>query len=345
MLVLGDSVVWGQGLKEEKKFHSIVREQIRGELPTSRDLREVFRAHSGATILPEEKLCPIEPGEVPITTPTIFAELQSALSDYYSFGVKEEEINLVLLNGGINDVTFPVIVNPFTSDKSLIKLSQKYLGAAGMQPLLNTLLKTFPNALVCLTGYFPIISTETDPNLLLHLLLAFFGQQGSAKILKKAAKRQAELQKKAVKNTAQTSQPNWLIGRLSELSALWKRESDADLLNTVRTIGNPRVLFVPVEFASAECYAAPRTNFWRITGSGGGVGNLVSDDSMFELRQQICPKVNKDLEPLGRLTCVPAGAGHPNELGAAKYANAIIDALHRSDAYRRLIGSAGRVSP
>jgi lysophospholipase L1-like esterase len=43
MLVLGDSVVWGQGLPEEKKFYSIVRDKLQSEV-LHRNIRLVMRA-------------------------------------------------------------------------------------------------------------------------------------------------------------------------------------------------------------------------------------------------------------------------------------------------------------
>src|SRR4051812_2641493 len=88
MLVLGDSVVWGQGLSEEKKFYTRVKNAIERELPGNRKVRQLVEAHSGAAIAPKKpKSCPTAPGEVPIVTPTLFSQVDAALSTYASFGV------------------------------------------------------------------------------------------------------------------------------------------------------------------------------------------------------------------------------------------------------------------
>lgn len=125
MLVLGDSVVWGQGLSEENKFYTKVKDEIERELSGNRKVRQLVDAHSGAVIAPKKpKCCPIAPGEVPIGTPTLFAQVDTALSKYASFGVNRNDIDLVLPNGCINDIGFPLIVNPFTSQKTITKQSE-----------------------------------------------------------------------------------------------------------------------------------------------------------------------------------------------------------------------------
>src|SRR5262249_52883224 len=137
MLVLGDSVVWGQGLNEENKFYTKVKNAIQQELPGNRKVRQLVEAHSGAVIAPKKpKSCPTAPGEVPIATPTLFSQVDAALTTYASFGVAAEEVDLVLLNGCINDVGFPAIVNPFTSDKTITKQSAKFCNQ-GMEKLLR----------------------------------------------------------------------------------------------------------------------------------------------------------------------------------------------------------------
>jgi hypothetical protein len=49
MLVFGDSIMWGQGLKEEYKFHSIVENHIKSNLAGVQVNKKVM-AHSGALL-------------------------------------------------------------------------------------------------------------------------------------------------------------------------------------------------------------------------------------------------------------------------------------------------------
>jgi hypothetical protein len=248
--------------------------------------------------------------------------------------VKPEDVDLVLLNGGINDVTFPIIVNPFTSEKTITKQSEKFC-KQGMRTLLNRLTVSFPRAVIVVTGYFPMISTATDPDLLLKLIQAFFGENKSKDIIHKAEKEQRkELKAAARLHQELPDEPAWLIRRLTLLSSHWKSTSDADLQAAVDevTTGMPvkRVLFAQVDFQPEECYAAPQTNFWKITGSGGGVGNLITDDSMFSVRQETCRLAAPDLNSFQKLICPAAGTGHPNERGAQKYFAAILHKLQES---------------
>ena len=332
MLVLGDSVVWGQGLVEESKFYTIVKKRIEQDLLPGRTVHMLNLSHSGASILPKAKSCPAVPGEVPIGTPTIYSQVNSASSIYASSGVKPEEVNLVLLNGGINDIGFPLIVNPFTQEKKLIKLSKKFC-LEEMEKLLLTLNKTFPKADLLVTGYFPMISGKTDQEILMKLIRAFLGLPKGNEVLRNAAKRQKDQLKRAEKmNDANLKQSNWLIDRLALLSDVWKRTSDRDLEEAVNRINSRneslpgpagRAVFVKVNFLPEECYGASNTHLWQITGSSGGIGNFVTDDQMFSQRAETCRLVAADLNSRAKLVCPIAGTGHPNKFGSQKYADAI----------------------
>lgn len=329
LLVLGDSVVWGQGLNEDAKFYTIVQQGLEQQL--SRRVDKLNLSHSGAAILPKAKPCPSLPGEVPIGTPTLYAQAKTAQSMYAAAGVKPEAIDLVLLNGGINDVGFPVIVNPGTSHKKLAEQSQKYCFRE-MAALLHSLHESFPKAHLVVTGYFPIISQGTDKHLVIDLIMAFLGVSQGAEIQRSAAKHQREQLKRAEKlNDANLRRSDWLIDRLAKLSDVWKTRSDADLQAAVDAVnagsGRPTATFVKVTFADNECYAAEKTNLWKITGSSGGVGHFITNDQMFSQRGETCRLIDADLNARARLICPVAGTGHPNTAGSQKYADAIFEKL------------------
>ena len=340
MLVLGDSVVWGQGLSEEKKFYTKVKNAIERELPANRKVRQLVKAHSGATIAPKKpKSCPIAPGEVPIASPTLFSQVDAALSTYASFGINREDVDLVLVNGCINDVGFPVIVNPFTREKKITKESAKFC-KAGMESLLLRIRDRFPRAVIVVTGFFRIISPATDPEVMDKLLEAFLGGSQSRKIVSRAAKEQQKEMRRAGRRSASLAeQPPWLIRQLSLLSNHWKSVSDSDLQAAVDVINTnsagPKAYLAKVVFSDEECYAAKGTNLWKITGSGGGLGNLLTDDEMFVARQETCRLAAADLKGVGRLICPAAGTGHPNVKGAEKYADAIIQQLRNASVFGR----------
>src|SRR2546423_4740623 len=106
IVVLGDSVPWGQGLEPAEKFYSLVQAAIPGAEST-------LIAHSGATI--GVGVPPTEAqvdGEVPTAYPTIMQQVEA-------FNDAPEAVDLVLVNGGVNDINFFLILHPLTDNADL----------------------------------------------------------------------------------------------------------------------------------------------------------------------------------------------------------------------------------
>ena len=320
MLVLGDSIMWGQGLREEEKFYTKVREALEREV-VCRKVNLRVLAHSEATILPKREFCPDAPGEVPARRPTINAEVELAVQDYAGAGVPLGSVGLVVVDGGINDVTIARIINFFTPDDKIVSLARKLCGDA-MRDLLDTILQTFPNAFVVVPGYFPILSEQTDPNTMRDLIAAFFGLDEGAKMMKRAEEMMAK------------RGPDWFLKRQAALSSLWYRESDRNLQQSVDKANaadikrrgaaadaKPRAYFAHIPFAPDESYSAPNTALWKIVGSAPG-GGFRTDDQMYEARQPLCVEYEPD--PIRLKVCKAAGTGHPNLRGEAKYTEAIL---------------------
>lgn len=320
MLVLGDSVMWGQGLREEEKHYTKVRDALEREV-VCRKVNLRVLAHSEATILPKHKFCPDAPGEVPARRPTIPAEVELAVEDYARAGVPLASIGLVVVDGGINDVTVARIINFLTPDDKIVGLARKFCGEA-MRDLLGTVLRTFPNAVVVVPGYFPILSEQTDPNTMDDLIAAFFGLDQGAKMMKRADEMTAR------------RGPDAFLKRQAALSALWYGESDKNFQRAVDEANaadakrrgelagaKPRAYFAHIPFAPDESYGAPNAALWKITGSAPG-GGFRSDDQMYEARQPQCEAYEPD--PFRLLVCKAAGTGHPNLRGEAKYTEAIL---------------------
>lgn len=320
MLVLGDSVMWGQGLREEEKFYTKVKEALEREV-VCRKVNLRVLAHSEASILPEHKFCPDAPGEVPARRPTINAEVELAVQDYAGAGVPLGSVGLVVVDGGINDVTVKRIINFLTPDDKIISLARKFCGEA-MRDLLGTILRTFPNAFVVVPGYFPILSEQTDPNTMHDLIAAFFGLDEGAKMMKRVEEMRAK------------RGPGSFLKRQAALSSLWYRESDRNLQRAVDEANaadvkrrgaaadaKPRAYFAHIPFAPDESYGAPNAALWKIVGSAPG-GGFRSNDQMYEARQPQCVEYEPD--PIRLLVCKAAGTGHPNLRGEAKYTEAIL---------------------
>ena len=111
MLVLGDSISWGQGLKDEHKAWFLVKKWL--ELNSGRPVRVQVEAHSGAVI--GELTAPgADPrtnytvdGEISRADPTINDQIENALRSR----ADPSQVDLVLVNGCINDVDSRRLLN------------------------------------------------------------------------------------------------------------------------------------------------------------------------------------------------------------------------------------------
>ena len=94
----GDSVHWGQGHVPKDKFAFNVAQAL--------GLMLQMHAHSGATIGAGETCEGSTDPEVPFACPTIVQQV-------VNYPVDPANTGLVLINGGVNDVTVQRIINPF----------------------------------------------------------------------------------------------------------------------------------------------------------------------------------------------------------------------------------------
>src|SRR5437588_6374668 len=95
MLVLGDSILWGQGLKPEHKSWYQVKRWL--ERTTGRKVVERIEAHSGSVIelaSTDDRLSASNP-EVNVALPTIHDQIDEALKSY----TDASQVDLVLLSG------------------------------------------------------------------------------------------------------------------------------------------------------------------------------------------------------------------------------------------------------
>src|SRR6267143_1578670 len=112
MLVLGDSIMWGQGLKPEQKFSWRIKCWLQEK--TNREVNQKVFAHSGALISANPASAPkfkSNDGEVNLPYPTVNEELDNA-RDFY--GLTSAKVNLILLDGCINDVDVSNLLNVTT---------------------------------------------------------------------------------------------------------------------------------------------------------------------------------------------------------------------------------------
>lgn len=320
VVAFGDSVMWGQGLAEPSKFVSKVRLWLQGQL--GKEVRLLSFARSGAVYgpLPTQDETPAlqelitSSGEIPRNGPTI---MNQALVIAPS-RITPADVDLVLLDGCINDVGVMNILNPDASDQAIATLTQQNCGPGVMDARLSRVHALYPNARILLTGYFPIVSNLSDITAV-AVLMTNVGALSAAVAplfgvpidpltgVVAGAVASEVLRSKAVSH-----------------SNTFHAVSTALLTTSVVTanshLAGNRIRFVPIPFAPLNAYAAPDTWLWLVPTPGIPISN--AKDEVFEQRVRACTAV-PNMPP----SCIPASMGHPNVKGAQAYADAITASL------------------
>lgn len=107
ILVIGDSILWGQGLKTERKTWYLVKLWL--EKNTGRKVIERIEAHSGAVIERASATDNLtsDNREVNLALPMLHDQLDNALKEY----ADPAQVDLVLLSGCGNDVGLLNLLN------------------------------------------------------------------------------------------------------------------------------------------------------------------------------------------------------------------------------------------
>lgn len=325
VLAIGDSIVWGQGLDDASKFTVRVRDWLQQQLQLPVTLTSF--AHSGAIIEQHGSgdALPPYPGEVPNSWPSITAQARMAagLAPRTITAPPADEIDLVILDGGINDVGVKNILDPRLS--SLASVTQQKCDFA-MRALLSDVAMLFPNARVVVTGYFAIVSPESsllDVALLLMGLgvvaTPFIGLGGVAMQAAAIAELVAEFGGEGPLKTAlatrsatfHTTATSALRSAVSAVNAQFKRD----------------FRFAEPGFGPRNSYAAPDSWLWHVSAAA----SPTTPDPAAAQRRQAClaryGNVEPDRTPGASFTDAPqcplAAMGHPNVRGAQAYADSI----------------------
>jgi len=333
MLVLGDSIMWGQGLKPEQKFSWRIKCWLQEK--TNREVRQTVFAHSGALISVDPATAPrfkSNDGEVNLPYPSINEELDQA-RDFY--GPASAKVNLILLDGCINDVDVSNLLN-VTTDPNWLRERINTSCKLGMHDLLKRVTESFPNAQVIVPSYYRIVSDSTADNAFIRLL---------AKNLNNKRPEARRMTDKEMRD------------RLIKLSELWYRASTGDLREAVDRLNAelaarnlpPKATFVEIDFWPEHSFSAAETLLWNfIFGSTNlsglrkfivtlsfGTAAYKPNDEVRESRVRSCnetfkaPKGQKETDAEKRdrkdrlLICRYASLGHPNQMGALVYTEAI----------------------
>jgi hypothetical protein len=291
-------------------MHALVENEIKSKMGDIGVYKTVF-AHSGAIIGSNNNRT--QPaiqgdfgGEVNDPYPTI---REQVLAGVRNGATSDETVDLVLLDGGINDVGVANILNPKSEidqplDQRIDLACHRY-----MKELLKLTAEKYPRAKIIVTGYYQIISEDTFTDLeelvVTTLLLTAFGIVGNVVGLLAGAA-EDEIKKRCLnfKDRSHTKIQLAIAETMNELPMSSGRISFAD----------------PGFLAENSALASNALIF--------GIGTDLSpqdNDVIAEERRLVCERNTP--ERGDKNTCAIASVGHPNPKGAEKYASAVISQL------------------
>ncbi len=326
LVVLGDSILWGQGLKTEHKSWYLVKNWLEENQHVT--VRERVQAHAGAVIGTA--------GVAPPRSLTLYGEINSAwptLHDQIDDAVRvigdASQVDLVLVDGCINDVNARSFLNAGNSIPVIEALTREKCGAP-VEALLVRVASAFPNAHIVLTGYYPVMSEKTPRDLFMRALAKRFYTALSP-----------EAQRPSDKN---------LFERLTAISNAWYEASNRTLTAAVAKSNEQlvargsrqRVLFARIPFQPEHAFAARDSRLWGFNATTirkmlalftFGKVSLHANDEVSSRRWSMCedffrkqPNETDAQKPARKdnlMVCKLAAIAHPNRKGAVMYAEAI----------------------
>jgi hypothetical protein len=324
MLVLGDSLIWGQGLKEEDKFYWLTKQWLQKEVfAQNRQVNLKLKAHSGSTLtLHEEEAEGFKKAgwqeetkfyhpEVNVSFPSIKTQIDLASREYQAEEKRAESVNLIMLSGGITDITVAALLNPFGNNKKLKNDIAKYCYDK-MLEVLQHAASVFPNALIAVVGYYPIISPKTSSGKLYNALLEAY---------------EFPRPLKPVANNIFTEQFFKIIhARGTRRSRIWAEHSDIKLQEAVKSLNaqfnQRRAIFIKTPITEETCLETKNTLLFKMGKKGK------TEDAHFEERNMECNKSLKELKKDAGIKystrfCEISPVGHPNVEGSRAYAEAV----------------------
>ncbi|HVH72820.1 MAG TPA: hypothetical protein VNB49_17160, partial [Candidatus Dormibacteraeota bacterium] len=333
IVTLGDSIMWGQGLPDGQKFRDDVAGWFQAQFGASRQVIQIpTKSHSGAIIAVDRDRESSFPGEVPDDYPSITLQVTLTVRDLRQRGTDPTAVDLVLVDGGINNVSVLEILKPNHSTGTIEAFTNAAMDK--MAVLLQDVLRCFPSAGVVVTGYYPIVTSDTE----LPALTALFGVFGAelggpigvvgAAAVAEASKHQMIRNSAAFADTAR------------------KR-----LVEMVKQLNPPppepaRIVLAWPNFQSDNAYGAAHTFLWTVTDfvgpeaegrAGGSPPPPGTPNRVAWNRARDCAAVGRGADP----KCLDASMGHPNLAGAGAYTTAIVDAIRGSSLWARITQPSG----
>lgn len=350
VVVFGDSVMWGDGLRPEHKFVYLFGQDLANL--TGRPVRVVSYAHSGARLSRIDDLNSVMHeldgkllGDLDSQRPTTVEQEEcSAKTD--------SDAEVVLLDGCINDVGATDIAIPFPFNFTQPGAIAENAEACHkpMHDLLQKALLQYPNATIIDVNYYRIVSTASHPAPLMETRM-----RAALDLTEEQQKLWAASKKPLPSPPAS---PHGAMAESAQLSAFlhWAYNSDAFLntsqdcfnnaVGTVDQLPNPqacsqhvplpyrcpssplmlqatassRVYLATLDDKPEFSYGASKSRIWPVP-----VGNIPSThDDFYDERQKLCKRVYRWwFQGVQREKCMIDVTAHPNLEGAKDYEHAL----------------------
>ncbi|MGC2236708.1 MAG: hypothetical protein WA584_11135 [Pyrinomonadaceae bacterium] len=322
-LVIGDSLVWGQGLREEQKFYHLTREWLQTEIfKNERQINLKVKAHSGASInlkqYETDALQAAEIGEdeffhreVNLSFPSIRAQIDVARKEYEN----PQSVNLIMLTGGITDIRLSTILNPLKDNDELKRAIAGHCNEK-MFELLKHAAGEFPNALIAVCGYYPFLSKYTPSSKIFNNLLEIYDVPQPVKSL--------------INNPLNRRLLKPYRKKMVERSMIWAENSNIEFKKAIERLNakfdKPRAVFIESPIKAENSIGAKNALLFEVGKKGK------AEDALAAERMSVCGKTIDELKKLTDLklrarTCELATIGHPNVEGSKAIAEAIKEKL------------------
>jgi len=322
-LVVGDSIVWGQGLEEKDKFYSLTAEWLRNAaFGKHRDVNVKVKAHSGSTLKfhaeEAEKYKKADcdetffhDPEVNVGFPSIWKQIEVADDEYKATGISNGA-DLIMLTGGITDISVENVLDPFADNKKLSPLIEKYC-RDHVFDVLEHAATLHPNAIIVIVGYFPMVSPKSSKSRMFNDWLESMSFPRPLKPL-------------ANNGVVRPLFFNRLGKKAITRSRIWFDESNKNLQAAVDKLNakydRPRAIFVKSPITEDTCIETPNSLLFKMGKNG------VVEDPLYRTRSAECESALPELKRSTGIdypvrSCKIAGLGHPNPAGARAYAEAI----------------------
>jgi hypothetical protein len=345
LLVLGDSILWGQGLREEDKltrrFADAWSEARNADVSVAR------YAHSGATIWRE----PRPPGGAPpelVRTPPVFERTLDVTNDELeatpacrdvAFRDREGEIpqsepyllrqiadarreigpdvDLVLVDFGMNDTNIYNLVLPAKERDAVVARGRSL--APRMELALRRLREAFPSAPVIVTGYYRVVSGASNPRRLrsLSLEIAVAAGQNVLDAIRdilfgEAAEQLARFE--ALQHIDFVDPVADYFRDVARRNEEWVAAIHETISGAIARVDPHRIRLAIPDFGPEHAIFTTDSLLWP---------GLDGDDPMRRTRNRIADARSSEFSFYQRTIVRLASTGHPTEAGARRYADAI----------------------